>query len=122
MLQLLAGGKQHCQKGISLCKPFFFLLVDSVLESFGLAAGFALLLESVPLAVVGVGAGSAAGATEELSGVVTLLPPVAVGGTLSDVPTDSVSTAGAPPPALLPAPPPVLTLLTPNVKAGPAAP
>ena len=37
MLQSLAGG----QKGMSFFKPFFFLLVDSLLESVLLAAGLA---------------------------------------------------------------------------------
>src|SRR5271167_3147028 len=38
VLQLLAGGYTRGRYGISLCRPFFFLLLDSVLESSLLSA------------------------------------------------------------------------------------
>lgn len=53
-------------------------------------------------------------------GAFRICTPAAVAGSLSDVPTDSVSAVGAPPPA--PPPPPVLEVVDTTENDGPRAP
>jgi hypothetical protein len=72
---LLAGGKP-LQKGMSLCNPFFFLLVDSVLESAG--AAWACEPLAVPaLAAAGDAAAVDAPLWEEVVAVVVAAAGVA---------------------------------------------